>query len=148
MDRGETAKQIFLSGYNCAQSLVLAYEDLIPVEHKTLLRLASPFGGGMGRLREVCGAVSGMFLVAGFLYGYDEAGQDTIKKALYARVNGLGLEFEKRRGTLLCRDLLGLECQHDISVPEKRTEHYYEVRPCPDLVKEAASILQEYIEKQ
>lgn len=143
--RKEKAMFLFLEGYNCTQSLVLAFEDLIGMEREQLARIASPFGGGMGRLREVCGSVSGMFQVLGFLYGYDEPGNLEVKKELYARVQELAQRFEERNGSIVCRELLGLSVKREAPTPEARTEEYYKKRPCKELIGMAAEILDEYI---
>ena len=79
-DRGEQARDYFKQGYNCTQSVALAFSDEIGIEKSRMLKMVSSFGGGMGRLREVCGAVSGMFFVAGALYGYDDPKDMQTKK--------------------------------------------------------------------
>ncbi len=144
-ERKEKAMSLFLEGYNCTQSLVLAFEDLIGMERNQLARIASPLGGGMGRLREVCGSVSGMFLVLGFLYGYDKPGDLEVKKELYERVQELARRFEERNGSIVCRELLGLSVKRESPIPEARTEEYYKKRPCKELIGMAAEILDEYI---
>lgn len=143
--RGRAAMELFLSGYNCTQAVVLAYEDLIGMDRGTLLRMSSSFGGGMGRLREVCGTVSGMFLVAGFLYGYDDPGAFEEKAAHYGRIQELAARFRERQGSIVCRELLGLSGGADDPVPERRTEEYYRKRPCPQLAGLAAAILEQFI---
>ena len=145
MTRKEAAMQYFKEGYNCAQSVMLAFMDLLPGDQKTLVSLASAFGGGMGRLREVCGAVTGMFMVTGILYGYDGPETGKPKAELYGRVQELAKEFEKKHGSLLCRDLLGLNVKHDEATPEKRTGEYYKVRPCERIISDAAEMLERYI---
>ncbi len=145
MTRREAAMANFKKGYNCSQSVVLAFEDMLPVEKRDLSKMASSFGGGMGRLREVCGAVSGMFIVAGFLYGYDGPEDGNAKAGHYARIQELAHSFEERQGSIVCRELLGLDVRHDAPQPEKRTAEYYKKRPCEELVGEAAGILEEYI---
>ena len=107
MGRREQAVSLFTQGYNCAQSLAGAFADVTGLERETMLRLASAFGGGMGRLREVCGAVTGSLLVLSMVYGYDTPETGEAKAQLYARVQELALAFEKQHGTYLCRELLG-----------------------------------------
>lgn len=145
MTRREAAMANFLNGYNCSQSLILAFEDILPLEKSQLSKLASPFGGGMGRLREVCGSVSGMFMIVGLLYGYDgpETGQK--KTELYTRVQELAHRFEEKHGSIVCRELLGLSVRHDVPIPEARTKDYYRKRPCPEIIGDAAEILEAYI---
>ena len=139
------AMENFRSGYNCSQSVVLAFEDVHGLDEKTILRLASGFGGGMGRLREVCGSVSGTFMVAGFLYGYDEPKDYEGKKELYARIQELAASFRKINGSIVCRDLLGLKDGASSPVPEQRTEEYYKKRPCEQIIGISAMILEDHI---
>ena len=145
MTRREIAMANFMEGYNCSQSIVLAYADMLDIDKATLLRLSSSFGGGMGRLREVCGSVSGMFIVAGLLYGYDGPETGQIKADHYARIQELAHRFEEKHGSIVCRELLGLSVRHDIPVPEARTTEYYQKRPCPEIIGDAAEILEKYI---
>ncbi len=145
MTRRETATANFLKGYNCSQSIVLAFADLVPVDEKTLSRMASSFGGGMGRLREVCGAVSGMFMIAGLLYGYDGPETGEVKADHYARIQELAHRFEEKHGSIVCREMLGLNVRHDVPVPEARTKEYYQKRPCPEIIGDAAEILDRFI---
>lgn len=142
---GQKAKKLFLNGYNCSQSVFLAFEDKYDIDHSTAMRLSSSFGGGMGRLREVCGAVSGMFMVAGLLYGYDTPGDFEAKSRHYARIQELAEEYSGRNGSIVCREILGLGKGKDDPVPSRRTQEYYKKRPCPDLVAMAAAIMEEYI---
>lgn len=140
------AMDLFKEGFNCSQSVFLAFEDMYKMDPKTALMLSSSFGGGMGRLREVCGAVSGMFMVAGVLYGYDDPKDYEAKKVHYERIQQLAKEFESRNGSIVCRQLLGLgEGKKDTPAPEKRTQEYYKKRPCAELVGMAAAIMEQYI---
>lgn len=145
MTRREKAVEYFMQGYNCSQSIVLAFEDLVPIERDVLLRMASSFGGGMGRLREVCGSVSGMFMIAGILYGYDGPETGQVKAEHYARIQELAHRFEEKHGTIICREMLGLDIKHDAPTPEARTKEYYKRRPCPEIIGDAAEILENYI---
>ncbi len=147
MSRREAAMANFKNGYNCSQSILLAFADMIPVDREILSRMASSFGGGMGRLREVCGSVSGMFMVAGFLYGY--AGPETgqVKADHYARIQELARRFEEKHGTIVCREMLGLTVRHDVPTPEARTQEYYKKRPCGEIIGDAAEILEQYIQE-
>lgn len=147
--RGQRAFKLFQEGYNCSQAVALAFSDLIGIDEKLLVRMTSSFGGGMGRMREVCGAVSGMSFVAGALYGYEEpgaAGQQE-KAAHYERIQELAAEYRAINGSIVCRELLGLATQGaDQPVPEVRTAEYYKKRPCGQLVMLAATIMEDYIE--
>ena len=147
MTRREAAMENFMKGYNCSQAVVLAFADVLGMDEDALLRLSSSFGGGMGRLREVCGAVSGMLIVAGLLYGYSEPDSLEHKNEHYARVQQLALEFERRRGSVVCRELLGLDVKHDTPVATPRTAEFYDKRPCMEIIGEVAEILDEYISK-
>jgi len=142
---GQKAKKLFLEGYNCSQSVFLAFADRYHMDSSTAMKISSSFGGGMGRLREVCGAVSGMFLVAGLLYGYDSPKDFQAKSVHYQRIQELSKYYRDQNGSIVCREILGLPAGKDSPVPEKRTEEYYKKRPCPDLVAEAAAIMEEYI---
>lgn len=143
----QKAMKLFKEGYNCSQAVFLAFEDKYDLDQKTAAMLSSSFGGGMGRLREVCGAVTGMFMVAGMLYGYESPEDKEAKTAHYKRIQELASEFEKHTGSIICRTLLALDVQKDIPVPEERTETYYKKRPCEQLTGIAAMIMEKYIEE-
>ena len=147
MARREAAMANFMKGYNCSQSIVLAFADMLDIDAATLSKMSSSFGGGMGRLREVCGSVSGMFLVAGLLYGYDGPETGQVKADHYARIQELAHRFEEKHGSIVCRELLGLSVRHDVPVPEARTAEYYKKRPCPEIIGDAAEILEQYIKE-
>jgi len=147
MTRREAAMENFRKGYNCSQSIVLAFADILPVDRTMLLRLASSFGGGMGRLREVCGSVTGMFMIAGLLYGYDGPETGQVKADHYAGIQELAHRFEEKHGTIVCREMLGLSVRHDVPVPEARTTEYYKKRPCAEIIGDAAEILEQYIKE-
>lgn len=143
---GEQARALFLEGYNCSQSVVCAFCEELGMERGQALRMASSFGGGMGRLREVCGCVSGMLIIVGYLYGYDDPKVYDGKKELYARVQKLAGKFTEANGSIICRELLGLEGKDTSHIPSRRTDEYYKKRPCPDLVAFTAEMLAEYIQ--
>lgn len=145
MNHEDRARELFKQGYNCSQAVLLAFSDVTGLEGKTALMLSSSFGGGMGRMREVCGAVSGMFMVAGILYGYDDPADQSGKTDHYRRIQALAEEFRKENGSIICRELLGLGGGADSPVPEKRTDTYYKKRPCAELVAMAARIMDAYI---
>lgn len=147
-EKGKQAKAFFMEGYNCTQSIALAFCDEIGIEKSKLLRMVSSFGGGMGRLREVCGAVSGMFFVAGALYGYDDPKDMQAKKEHYARIQELAGQFRAETGSIVCRELLGLEGKDKSPVPSERTAEYYKKRPCPEMIEMAANLMEAYILKQ
>lgn len=144
-ERAEAAEAYFKQGYNCAQSVIMTFTDLLGDKAMTVLKAGTPLGGGMGRLREVCGAVSGMFLILGMLYGYETAETAEVKTELYARVQLLAGQFEDRFGSIVCRELLGLPAGHDSPEATPRTAEFYQNRPCVKFIGAAAGILAEYI---
>ena len=143
---GEKAKALFEQGYNCAQAVVLAFDDLTGLDNKTAAMLTSSFGGGMGRLREVCGAASGMFAVAGILKGYDDPKAKEEKAEHYAFIQNLADKFKTENGSYICRELLELPGA-SAPVPEERTAEYYSRRPCGEYVRIAATILAKELEE-
>lgn len=147
MNRKEMAINYFYEGYNCTQALVLAFEDMFPLSREELLKMVSPFGGGMGRLREVCGSVSGMFFVLGTLYGYNDPKDKDAKANTYSKVQELAKTFEEKNGSIVCRELLGLNVKREEPIPEERTREYYKKRPCPELIGMAAEIIDEFIKE-
>lgn len=141
------AMELFTRGYNCSQSVFLAFSDLYGLEETVAARLSSSFGGGMGRLREVCGSVTGMFMVAGILYGYDDVTDMEIKTDHYKRIQELAASFQEDNHSIVCRELLGLGEGKDSYRPSERTKEYYKKRPCKQLVGMAAAIMEDYITK-
>ena len=139
------AADLFLGGYNCAQAIAVAFSDVTGLDKDFSAKMASSFGGGMGRMREVCGAVSGMLMVAGLLYGYDTPGNDTTKKAHYALVQELAGQFREEVGSIVCREIL--KNPPSDPNPSPRTAEYYKTRPCARMVMLAARILDRYIEE-
>ena len=145
MNRAEKAAELFLQGYNCAQAVFVAYCDKTGLAPDFAAKLASSFGGGMGRMREVCGAVSGMFMVAGILYGYDSCDDDETKQAHYARIQELAASFREQVGSIICRDIL--KNPPSDPAPTPRTAEYYAQRPCARMVYLATQIMEDYITK-
>ena len=143
MDRGNKAVELFKQGYNCAQAVAVAFCDVTGLEEKQAARMVSSFGGGMGRMREVCGAVSGMLMVTGILYGYDPTSGDDVKQAHYALVQKLAGQFREEVGSIICRELL--ENPPSDPNPTPRTKEFYEKRPCARFVMLATKILEDYI---
>ena len=146
-NKGEIAKELFEKGYNCCQAVLLAYCKELGIDEETAAKLSSSFGGGMGGMGETCGAVTGMFMVAGVLYGYDDPKDYDKKTEHYARIQLLAKEFEALNGSIVCRDLLGLGTKKEGPAPDKRTDEYYKKRPCAELVGMAAAIMEQYILK-
>lgn len=144
-DREYMAEQLFRSGYNCSQTVLATFADAAGMTEEEAAKLASPFGAGFGKMREVCGAVSGMVLLAGVLRGYSDPADAEAKKELYALVQKMCNEFREREGSLICRELLGLKEGEDLPEPAERTEEYYQSRPCIRLCRTAALIAQKYL---
>ena len=139
----EKAANNFREGYNCAQSVLLAFANQVGLKEDEALKLASSFGGGMGRLREVCGAVSAMFMIAGILKGYTEPNNDIVKANHYKLIQDLAAEFKLKHGTIICRELLGLDGTEFSPIPSARTDEYYKERPCEEFIKCVAVIVEE-----
>ena len=139
----EKAANNFREGYNCAQSVLLAFANKVGLKEDEALKLASSFGGGMGRLREVCGAVSAMFMIAGILKGYTEPNNDIVKANHYKLIQDLAAEFKLKHGTIICRELLGLDGTEFSPIPSARTDEYYKERPCEEFIKCVAEIVEE-----
>ena len=144
MDHSIIAGELFLGGCNCAQAVFLAFSDVTGIDRKLAGKLSSPFGGGMGRMREVCGAVSGMLLVMGLLYGYDDPGEkDCNKKAYYPDVQKLMNQFKEECGSYICREIL--KNPPSDPNPSPRTAAYYAERPCARMVMLAAQLMENFI---
>lgn len=147
-NHAEKARGLFEQGYNCAQSVFAAFCDDMGLDFEAALKIASSFGGGMGRLREVCGAVTAMFMIAGIQLGYTDPGDDEGKAGHYELIQSLAFRFKEQNGSYICRELLGLDAGPDDPAPEARNEAYYQARPCADLVACAAGLIEETILKK
>lgn len=145
--KADAAQKLFREGANCAQAVLGAYCTECGLSSEQALRLASSFGAGMGRLREVCGAVAAMFMVSGLIEGSEEIGSKALKDKQYKRVQALAKAFKEQTGSLICRELLNLPPGPDAPVSEPRTDTYYQRRPCEELVGLAARILEEHLNR-
>lgn len=144
MDHSYLAADLFLNGCNCSQAVLVAFCDLTGLDAEFAKKLSCGFGGGVGRMREICGAVSGMVMVADLLYGYTTPGEEDIhKKAHYQLIQELCNAFRKETGSILCRDILD-NPPTDPS-PSPRTAEYYATRPCTRIVMTAARVMDAYI---
>jgi C_GCAxxG_C_C family probable redox protein len=139
-DKAYLAKAYFEEGYNCAQSVLLAFSEEAGLTNKQAARISSTFGGGMGKLREVCGAVTGMFMAEGLIEGYDDPKAKEEKAEVYNRVRALAEAFQAENHSIICRDLLIDVQTSQGAEPETRTKEYYERRPCGAYVESAARI--------
>ncbi len=142
--RKDKAQGLFLEGYNCSQSVVLSFSDILNIDKDSLAKITSSFGGGIGRLRETCGAISGACVVLGLLYGYETPETGEIKKEHYSRIQEIVKEFKKEFKTIICRELLG-NCVDNSPNPSPRTKEYYETRPCKKIAGYMAFLISEYI---
>lgn len=141
MTKGELAESLFRNGLNCSQAVAAAFSDEMNMDKELVKRLTIGFGGGMGRMREVCGAVSGMTFVLSAIYVNDD------RAKIYERVQTVANEYKKENGSIVCRELLGLGKKGSVTpIPEERTAEYYKKRPCPKLIAMSADILDRYIE--
>ena len=145
MDHGIKAAELFLSGYNCAQAVAVAFSDVTGLTEGQAAKMASAFGGGMGRMREVCGAVSGMLMVLSYVYGYDTPGDDVSKKRLYGQVQELAAAFRAENGSIICREIL--KNPPSDPNPTPRTAEFYAKRPCAKMVMTAARLLEQFMEE-
>ena len=143
MKKSEKAVKLFTDGYNCAQAVFGAFADEIGFDSKTAFKISAPFGGGFGRQREVCGAVSGMLMAFGYLFGYDDAETGDIKMKHYEQTRELCDKFKNENGSIICREILKTE--EVGGAPSPRTPEYYKERPCDRCVRTASQILEEFI---
>ena len=147
MTTGDIAKKYFEDGYNCAQAVLLAFCEDFGLEKETAIMMSAPFGGGMGRLREVCGTFSGVNMVLGLYEGKYDVKDNQKKSQLYKDVQALAEKFKEDNGSIICRDLLGLRIKgKDNPTPEVRSDSYYKARPCSELCKYAGDLLEKFLE--
>ena len=145
MDYEKRAKELFLQGYNCAQATFITFAEG-KMDTEEAARIASAFGGGMAGMRNVCGAVSGMAMAYGLLKGYSDPSDMAAKVAEYNAVKEMAEEFAQENGSIICRELLGLDKNVKFKAPSDRSGDYYKKRPCPDICACAAGILARYLE--
>jgi len=146
IDHQQRAMELFKQGYNCSQSVFASFSEDLSIDFETALKLSSSFGGGMGRLREVCGAVTAMFMIAGLKYGYTDPNDNDVKTAHYTLIQELASQFKAANDSIICRELLDLqENGPDSPISALRTEEFYKTRPCVELVGSGAKIIEEMI---
>lgn len=149
MGKSQQAEQLFKEGYNCCQSVICAFAKDLNIDFDTALKISAPFGGGMGRLREVCGAVTAMFMIAGLKYGYADPKDQKAKAEHYKLIQELAGEFESEFGSIICRKLLALpDGKKESHVPSERNEAYYIKRPCSEFVSFAAGLIEKMIRQK
>ena len=146
-NKAKLAGELFMQGYNCSQSVVGAWAEEIGLDKNTALKIACGFGGGMGRLREVCGAVSGAVMILSWKYGYTDGTDQAAKAEMYKLIQAFAARFKEENGfdSIVCRELLGLQGA-SAPTPEARTKEYYKKRPCKELVELSAGLVGEFIE--
>ena len=144
-DRVKKAEQLFLQGYNCSQSVFAAYADLFGIDEKTALKLSAGLGGGCGRQRELCGAVSGAAMIIGLKFGATDGDDSNSKKLCYEKVRKHCELFKEKNCSVVCRELLGIGDKKESAEPEKRTQEYYQKRPCVQIVIDSAEALEKII---
>ena len=146
MSKGDIAKNYFENGYNCSQAVVLAFCEDFGLEKETAAMIAAPFGGGIGRLREVCDTFSGINMILGLAEGKNTQENRSKKTELYKDVQALAEKFKADNGSIICRDLLNLRIKSkDNPTPSERTDEYYKARPCSELCRYAADLLEQFL---
>ena len=145
-ERADKAKALFFEGYNCSQSVLGAFADIYNLDMETAMRISDGFGGGMGRMRLTCGAVSAMAMLAGLELSSGKPKDTANRTDVYAKVKEMADAFQKKNGSVICRELLGNVLPADNSSrPEERTAEYYKKRPCHECVYDCACIIEEYL---
>lgn len=139
--------ELFKNGLNCSQAVLVSFAEELNLDKETAIKIASSFGGGMGRLREVCGAFSGLLMAAGLKFGPSDPKDIQAKTAHYALVQHLAAKFREENGSIICRELLGLTGPQTPK-PDARTPEYYKKRPCPEMIACAARLMEELIQAQ
>lgn len=143
--RAERAVKTFEEGYNCAQSVFSTYADCFGMDRETALRMSSAMGAGVGRMREVCGAVSSMAMLAGLKEGNADPENEEAKEHIYSLVRQMSARFREEYGSIICKELLGLDSVEESAKPSVRTPEYYASRPCPGIIACAARIIEEML---
>ena len=146
--RVDRAEQLFRQGYSCSSTVFAAFADTIGMTTEQAAKVACPFGAGIAGIREVCGAVSGMTMLAGYLLECPDSSNQAHKKAMYAKVKAMCDDFEETEGSLICRELLGLKKGESLAEPAVRTEEYYSSRPCLRACRRAAQLVEQHILRQ
>ena len=144
--RVDRAKALFKEGFNCSQAVCAACADLYGLDEQTALRVAASFGGGIGRMRQTCGAACGMFILAGLENGSATPGDAEGKRQNYVLVQDLAAKFKAENGSLICAELLGIAPKPENPTPAERTEAYYQKRPCVEMVANAVRIYLENLQ--
>ena len=144
MKHSEKAREIFNKGYNCSQAVVAAFSDVTGLDFETSLKVSSSFGAGMGKMRSVCGAVTGMYIVAGLLWATTQSDAAS-KEKHYTLIQQITQRFKDMHDTVVCAELLKNLKTETTPKPAERTQEYYKVRPCLKFVEDACDILDSII---
>lgn len=148
MTRGEQAIENFKAGCNCSQAVLMSFSAELGLPREVMMKISAPFGGGLGRQRLVCGAVSGMCMAAGlFLSKLPEEDPDW-KAELYEKIQDISARAVKANGSLICAELLAGTGATTGGRPEERTPEFYKKRPCPEIIAECADILDGYLREK
>lgn len=147
MTKSEQATELFKNGYSCSQAVLLAFAEELNLDRETAAKIASSFGGGMGRLREVCGAFSGLLMAAGLKFGPSDPKDVTAKTEHYALIQKLAARFKEENGSIICRELLQLSGPQTPQ-PQPRTAQYYKKRPCQKMIACAARLMEQLLNPQ
>lgn len=148
MNRAEKATENFKNGCNCAQAVLAAYADLMGLDEKDALRLGAGLGGGVGRMREVCGAFNAAAIVIGAVSGGEDL-STAARREIYEKVRKAADEFKKTNRSIICRELLGIENgARESAKPDERTAEYYRKRPCADIVADAARAVETILSQE
>lgn len=142
-NRIDEAEANFRAGFNCAQAVFVTYADLFGMERETALRMSSAMGAGVGRMREVCGVVSAMALLAGLKEGNADPQDEAAKARIYGKVRAMSDRFQMQNNSIVCKELLGITGRDESAAPTPRTPDFYEKRPCLKFVRQAANIIEE-----
>lgn len=148
MSKEELAGAYFRQGYNCNQAVLLAFQDVLGLDEQTILKIGTGLGGGMARMREVCGTVSAMAVIAGFLSPATTPGDQAQRRDGYALVQKFASEFKEQNGSIVCRELLGKPQGWEAPEPSERTPQFYAKRPCEAYVRNAARIVENFLENK
>ena len=138
----------FMQGYGCCQSVVAAFADLYNLDDSMAKRIAAGFGGGVGRMRMMCGAVSGIVILTGLHCGQTDGADREGKSMCYKVVQELLNKSKAQNGSLICAELLGLKAPEGTPQAEARTERYYQKRPCVKMVETAARLFADYLKNR
>lgn len=144
--KGDRAVELFKQGYNCSQAVLGAFAEDLGLDLDIAMKISQSFGGGMGRMREVCGALTGEFMVAGLIWGNNST-DSTLKGKHYKLIQSIANDFKESNGSIICRDLLGLGNSISPPTPDNRTDTYYKKRPCVELVRLCAIHMEELMDK-